>query len=294
MARTVDEIYNAIITEKETMSDLSSLLPDPETASNLLSDLTSSSKVAVWRLYFRVMAYAIWIHEKLFDAHKTEVEALANTLVTGTLLWYQQQALLFQYGDTLVWNTTTLRWEYPATATGAQIVTRASAIEASGQVRIKVAKDNGSGGLTPLTTSEETALTTYMNRIKFAGTNLAITNLTADLLKLSMTIYYDPLLLDSDGVLISDGTTRPVDEAITSYIQGLPFDGVFNKTALVDAVQNATGVIDPVLNSSEAKIGTGSYSSTGQNYTAEAGYLEIDPSFPLDDVANINYIAVTS
>ncbi len=289
MARTIQQIYDAIITEKEQQAQLNALVPNPDTAQTFLTDLTSSSKVAVWRLLCWVIAVAHWAHENIFDQHKAEIEALSETLVTGTLLWYQQQALNFQYGDSLIWNPSTLRFEYPAAATGLKVVTRASAIEGSGQVRIKVAKDDGSGGLTTLDSSEENALRSYINRIKFAGTNLAITNVSADLLKLNITINYDPLLIGADGVLISDGTTRPVDVAINNYVKNLPFDGVFNRTALIDAVQQAVGVIDPVLNSSEAKIGTGSYSDTGQNYTADAGYLEIDPAFPLDDPLNIIY-----
>lgn len=289
MARTIKQIYDAIIAEKEQQTELNALIPNPDTAQTFLNDLTSSSKVAVWRLYMWTFAVAIWAHEVIFDEHKEEIEALSETLVTGTLLWYQQQALNFQYGDTLIWNPSILRFEYSATSTGLKVVSRASAIEGGGQVRIKVAKDDGTGGLTTLSTSEENALKAYMNKVKFAGTNLAITNVSADLLKLNITINYDPLLLGSDGVLISDGTTRPVDVAINNYIKNLPFDGVFNKTALIDAIQQATGVIDPVLNSSEAKIGTGSYSSTGQNYTADAGYLEIDPAFPLNDPVNVVY-----
>ena len=82
--------------------------------------------------------------------------------------------------------------------------------------------------------------------------------------------------------------------AINNYIKGLPFDGVFNLTAFVDAMQQATGVVDPVINSVEAKVGAGSYSPTGQNYTADAGYLEIDPTFPLTDPSVITYNPVIS
>lgn len=293
MARTIQQIYDAIIDEKETQSSLNALVPNPDDAQTFLSDLTSSSKVAIWRMFMWIMAVAIWTHETLFDQHKVEIENRANELITGTLRWYRQSALLFQYGDQLQWNATSLKYEYPSGSTGSKIVSNASAIEVGDQVRIKIAKDDGSGGLEPLSSSEEISFTTYMNRIKFAGTNLAITNIQADQLKLEMRIFYDPLILDATGTLISDGTTKPVEKAIENYIQNLPFDGTYNLTKLIDAVQVATGVIDPELISSQARSGSSAFADTGQSYVADAGYLEIDPSFPLDDVNQIEYVAVT-
>lgn len=294
MARTITQIYNEIITEKETQSELSAIVPNPETASNLFADVTSNSKVAIWRLIFWVVAVSIWTHEKLFDEHAIEIEARANEIVTGTLRWYRDQALKFQYGDLLQWDDDLLKYNYLPGSTGLKVVKMASAIQVSDQVRIKVAKDNGTGGLEPLTPTQQTSFTTYMNRIKFAGTNIQITNVNPDRLKLQLTINYDPLLLDSTGLLISDGTTFPVVDAINGYIQNLPFDGTFNLTNFIDAIQNAVGVVDPVLVSCEARTGASLFAPTGQNYIADAGYLIIDPSFPLDNVGVVNYVPVNS
>lgn len=290
MARTIQTIYDEIIAEKEQQTELNALVPNPDSSQTFLSDLTTASKVAIWRLFMWVIAVAIWSHEKIFDLHKAEIEKRANELITGTLRWYRDQALRFQFGDQLQWNDTFLRYEYPSGSTGTKVVAQASAIEVVDQVRIKVAKDDGSGGLETLSASEETAFITYMNRIKFAGTNLLVTNINADDLKLYIKIFYDPLVIDGNGVLISDGSTRPIDDAINGYIQNLPFDGTFNLTQFVDAMQQATGVIDPQLVSVEAKQGSTPYSATGQNYIADAGYLRIDPSFPLDDPTVIEYI----
>lgn len=293
MARTIQEIYDEIITEKETFSSLNSLVPNPDTAQTFLTDLTSSSKVAFWRLIFWVMAVAIWSHEQIFEQHKLEIEARGDELITGTKRWYRNEVLNFQYGDSLIWDSTNLKYKYADGSTGPKIVTNASVLEVGAQLRIKVAKDDGAGGLTPLSATEETAFETYVNKIKFAGTNISITNINADFLKIVLNISYDPLTLSSTGELISTPGTFPVIDAVNNYITGLPFDGVFNLTKFIDAVQLADGVIDAYLTSSEAKSGAGSYASTGQNYTANAGYLQIDPSFPLTDPTVIIYTPVT-
>lgn len=283
MARTINEIYNEMIAEKESNAVLNDLQPNIDSGQKLLSDLTTSSKVAIWRLYFYVVAVCVWSHEKLFDKFSEEIEKRANELITGTLRWYTEQSKAFQYGDQLVWNESIQKFQYPDGSTGEKKVSQASTIETSTQVRIKIAKNDGSGGLEPLSDTEETAFKTYINKIKFAGTNVQITNIEPDKLKLIINIFYNPLILTSTGESILNPGVFPVSDAIKKYIQFLPFDGNFNKNEFIDAIQIVDGVIDPELLESKARSGNEPFIDTGQNYTANAGYLEIDPSFPLDD-----------
>lgn len=293
MSRTIKQIYDEIITEKETFSSLNALVPNPDTAQTFLTDLTSSSKVAFWRLMFWVLAVAIWSHEQIFEIHLAEVEARGDELITGTKRWYRNEVLNFQYGDALIWDSTRLKYGYATGSTGPKIVSNASVLEVGAQLRIKIAKDDGAGGLEPLDVTEETAFTTYINKIKFAGTNIAITNINADFLKIVLNIDYDPLTLSSTGELIATPGTFPVIDAVNDYITGLPFDGVFNLTKFIDSIQLSSGVVDAYLTSAQAKSGAGTYAPTGQNYTANAGYLQIDPAFPLTDPSIIIYTPVT-
>lgn len=292
MARTILEIYNEMISEKESNAQLSALQPAIDTGQTLLTDLTSASKVAIWRLLFFVVAVGIWSHEKIFDLHKAEIEQRATEIVSGTLRWYRDQALKFQYGDALIWNDEILKFEYAPTSTGAKIVAQASATEPAGsnnQVRIKVARLNTSNELEPLDPSQATAFYNYINQIKFAGTNVAITNISADLLKLQIEVVYNPLLLTNTGELISDPGVYPVRDAINNFIKFLPFDAIFNRNKFIDAMQSATGVVDPIINVIEAKTGALPYVAINQNYVANAGYLTIDPAFALSDPTVIIY-----
>ena len=74
MARTILEILDDIITEKETHAELDNLQPKPDNSQTFLDDLTTTSKVAIWRLWAFTTAVAIFAHEKIFDSHKLEVE----------------------------------------------------------------------------------------------------------------------------------------------------------------------------------------------------------------------------
>ena len=228
----------------------------------------------------------------MFDVYSQEIEQKANELITGTLRWYTNQSKLFQYGDFLIWDENLQKFKYPDGSTGEKIVSQASTIETSTQVRIKIAKNDGSGGLEPLSDTEETAFKTYINKIKFAGTNVQITNIESDKLRLKLNIFYNPLILTSTGESILNPGVFPVSDAIVQYIQFLPFDGTFNKNELIDAIQVVDGVIDPQLLISKARSGNQPLKNTGQNYTANAGYLEIDPNFPLDDASVLVFKAV--
>ena len=84
MARTIEQINNEIIKAKES---------EPA-----LAGLTSTSKVAIWRLWAYITAFVIWTLEKIFDEHKKEVSEALSELKPHTARWYRNKALAFQYG----------------------------------------------------------------------------------------------------------------------------------------------------------------------------------------------------
>jgi len=255
MTRTINEIQDEIITEKETMSELSGLTPAPDTSQDFLTDIQSPSKVAVWRTFIRVIATAIKFHEDLFDAFKAFVEVRAQEIIPQTDRRLAILAKEFQYGDSLVFDSTTGKFSYEDTtstdAVDKQIVSQASVVSANRVVTYKVAKTNGSD-LEALASAEKTAFATYIDDTITAGTKVIIISEAADFLKLAYTIEYDPLVIKSDGTLIEDGTL-PVQEAIDGYIKGLPFDGLFKVQDLTDAIQAARGVNNAVADVVEAR-----------------------------------------
>jgi len=277
MARTISEIYNAIISEKQNQTELTALQPAIDNSQTLLEDLTSTSKVEIWRLIFWVTSVAIWSFEKIMDQFKAEVEATADSLIVGTDRWLQLRALEFQLGDQLQFIDE--KYQYSVIDETKKIIKTASVITQNSQVVIKVAKDDGSGGLEPLTSSELQSFNAYMLNIAPAGTNMGALSIEADDVLLSYDIVYNPLILASNGESLSSPGTFPVEDAINAYIQGLPFDGVLNLTKLTDAIQQVEGVNDPVLNSAQAKPTYQiSYATLNKNYVAIAGYMALDPT----------------
>ena len=282
MARTIQQIYDSIIAEKQTLSSLNGLTPNPETYVNFLSQLASSSRVAIWRLFAYIIAVAIYTTEVLWDLFKKDIEEIAAQAEAGTVRWYQERVLDFQFGDVLIYADG--KYQYAVLDDSLKVVKRCAVVERpDGVVFIKTAKLDSGGLPIPLDSPELTALTAYMQQIKFAGTFLSVNSFNADTLKLYYDIYYSAEL---------DLTTvqTAVYAAVQSFIANLPFNGALNINKLTDALQALTGVKDPKFNSAAATYGALPYTAFDREYLSNAGYLEIDGAFPLS--STFNFIAV--
>lgn len=293
MGKSTKEYYDILITEKQATASLNGLTPAVDDSQTFLNDLSSNSKVSKWRLMLWVVAFGYFVLDQLFDIHKAEVEALAKTLIPATLPWYQVEGFKFQFGDLIQWNSTTNKYEYLVYDDAKRIIKRCAVIEEVSSVglsvRVKAAKLDGNGDPVPLTAAELNSFSIYMKKIRPAGIALFVISKPADLLKLAMDITYDPLVMNPDGSLINDAAVFPAVDAIDDYLSTLDFNGVFNLTKLVDAAQSAEGVIDPILTLAEATHDALPYATVVQNYKASAGYMVVDPLFPLS--TQITYIA---
>ena len=130
MARPINVVYNQIITDAQA---------EPE-----LQGLNSNSITAIYRLLAYILAIAINLHEQFWDLFKVEIQEIANRAVPGTVAWYHQQCLQFQYGDQLIWQDG--KYQYADTTSSAalikQIIKRAAVYELGNQLMIKVVKLN--------------------------------------------------------------------------------------------------------------------------------------------------------
>lgn len=264
MARTISEIQTEIITQKNLHTELSLL--------------NSTSATAIWRLWTYIVAVVIWSHEQLWELFKVEIQEIAAREEIGTKRWYQGTALAYQHGDALVYDASAYRYGYASVDTSLQVVKHCAIRESGGIVQVKVAGE-ASGVLTPLSAPEEAGLLSYLDKLKMAGTFLSIINQNPDDIKLTLTVYVDPIVIDY---------VNPVESAINSYLEGLPFDSIMRLSALVDAIQAVRGVVDVAINSAEAKHGALPYTPISTSYIAQAGYMRIDSAFPLN--TSITYI----
>lgn len=271
MARTIAQIQAGIAAAKA--------------ADSTLSGLTSSSQVAIWQLWTWVVATAQWTLENLFEIHKNEVTGIIHSQKPHTLQWYVEKAKAYQKGvplppDTDVYDIV------PPVIPGVLIVAYAAAVELTGIVRLKVAKSTG-GTLAKLG-PDLPAFQGYMSRVKDAGVRLQITSDDPDTLQLGLHIFYDPLILDNTGARLDGTALNPVKDAAKSFLENLPFNGLFVINYLIGALQNVEGVRIAEIVTAQAKYGSAPYTAIPVEYLPDAGYMILDDTY-FD--TNITYTA---
>lgn len=294
MARSLTTIYNSLAQEKANMGQLREWITDPDNprsklddSQNLLNDLTSTRKVAEWRLLLWVVAFGIWIHEQMWDIFRKEVDTKIANEVVHTPRWYRSESLKFQYGDALVWVDGE-GFQYELIDTNKQVVKYCAVNEGNGMITLKIATEL-SGVKQPLTSAQEAAFKAFWQKHKDAGVLIEFVNTNPDILFLQYTVHYDPLVLKSDGTLIDDATVKPVEQALKQYLNTLPFNGAFNLNKAIDAIQEAEGVVDVVQNLAQSKFGNNDYTDINRQVIPYSGYFIIDPENTLDK--NTTYVA---
>jgi len=270
MARTISEIKNIIITAKNNEA--------------VLTGLNSNSSTSIFNLWAYIVAVAIWTLEVLFDNHKKEVDNKINSMIPGTIRWYHSIALKFQYGDILEWVID--KYTYPLKDINKQIVKRVAVKEVAGQLRIKVCKETA-GVPEALSTQELYSFKSYMNKVKFAGTNISIISYGACEVDVRLNLLYNPLLLNSNGTTIINGTPV-IKNAIDEYLKNIVYGGELNKTKLIDALQKVEGVDDVYIELLRVKEdGAALFSNVlTQNYESISGYFILN-TLTLTSNANV-------
>lgn len=278
MARTIAEIQGQIFAKI--------------TADTNLTALNSTSKTAIYRLFVFVIAYAHWLLESVFDTHTTQIDTAILEQKSGTQNWYKNKALAFQYGfdlvaDSDVYDNTTYTDDQ---IEAAKIVKYCSVKESteSNKLVIKVAAELGDV-LQPLAGAEKEAFDAYMQEIKYAGVKLSIVNNPADLLRLNMAIYRDPLVLDANGASILNAG-NPVETAIKAYMKALPFNGELVLNDLIATLKLVPGVNNAhIINASAS-----AYDTVTATYLDYQGiYVKTIPSagyFEIENFDQISYV----
>ena len=250
-------------------------------------------------MLFRSVSFAIHTFEVLQDIFKTEIEQLAKESVAGNLAWYAAQVKKWQFGYALIWDATTFRYYYSETTTpaalAAQLVAKVSVVEVYGPntsaVVVKVAKDS-SGTLVPLDTtpgSELESLTTYVNRIKFAGVQTTVLSLPPDLVKLQLRRFYDGTR-DLTEVQTED------EAVLKQFLKDIDFDGVLYLNKLIDKFQALSSSKDPacmVVNCLCRADADLAFTNVTESYAPASGYFELVPIGNTPGVDTyIEYIAI--
>lgn len=248
---------------------------------------TEFSIVSLENILFEVVALAIWVLEKIFDTHSIQVNEALNNQKAGRPNDYKNMALNFRYGYPLIENTD----QFDTTGATAEQITNSKIIKycsvresaESARLIIKVASEQN-GQLTNLNPQQEESFTNYMEQVKWAGVKLNIVNEPADDLKITMTVFRDPLVLDNLGNDIVNGG-QPVQERILQYLKELDFNGELVVNDLIERLREVSGVANVNITSIASK------GNSENNYLAIAvSRIPIAGYFTITDFSNITYV----
>ena len=272
MARSLETIYDSI-TSAFVADSVVKLLYGLDKNKTFAQQFSSVTIEAI--LMYRI-AVAIWTLEQLFDLHKQEVTELINNKKVGSLRWYAYMAKQFQYGynldpDTDEYDNTGLTDEE---IEASKIVAYSAVGKRGSTLLMKTAKLSGDD-LAPLADDELAAFKEYVFRWQCAGDTIEYINQQADKLKLKLTVYYNPLVINKDGERLDGKSTTPVVDAIRQYLKELPFNGELVLAYLVDAMQAVEGIAIPHIDESYYQYGGINWELIDIKYQPLSGYFTI-------------------
>ena len=201
------------------------------------------SKVSIENILFYVFAFCAWTVEVLFDTHKKEVEDYIANMRPHTLRWYSTIAKSYQHGATLdgdtdKYNNSGFTEEQVETM---QVVKYAAATENGGVLRIKLAT-GAERARQPLTQEQLDGFKYYISRVKDAGVIVEVINEPANEFDVTMDVYYNPMVLNSNLERIDGDSSGSVRSIIAQFVEELPFNGEYRNSDLIDKLLHADGV----------------------------------------------------
>lgn len=285
MARTIDQIKSELT---------SAFMQDTRLADKygfaVGDDFNATfSRVSIESLLLYIIAASIWTLERLFDTHTQEVTDYIAAMKPHTLRWYQEKAKAFLYGLPLIsgtdqYNTAGMTDDEIQQA---RVVTFAAVSETDSTLYLKLATTDSAGNPAPLSEDQRTAFAAYLAEYKDAGVRVDVTSVEGDYLRLDLTIYYDPILLNANGESKQTGN-KPVEETVKHYIENLPFNGEYRNNDLVDALQQTEGVRMVTLNNVANSVDGINFRNIDAYTIPYAGYFKYDRD-NIPTIRNITY-----
>lgn len=270
MPASTTQIYNHLANQATVQAALSELTPNPDTATQLQTEVSASSTVGVHRLLMWVYAYVSKLQQDLWDLFRTETEALAKDGHFGTRRWFVAKAKRFQLGHTLVF--TELDAGYAVDDPAARIVSHAAVVEMANLVVVKVAKPAGTTGLQRLAPAELVAVNDYFQELR-PPVQVNVLTADPDRIRIYGSVVYD-------GQLSLGGVQAGVLVQLRDYLRTLDFGGVVRLTDLKAAMLQATGVVDVRMDRVEVRT-TGDWLNIARVHYTYAGHAAMDTGFPV-------------
>lgn len=276
--RTIDEIFQSLLTDKQTLDSLNALVPGGITDENTLRQTLTDSRVAEWVKELYTNADLHHVTDLRTESAITDIDTIIVDQKVGTDKWLIEEALKFQVDYSLIIDPVTNQISYSEIDEDAQIIGSCTISQPSRTVFIKVRRKDTN----ILTNDEFTQFENYISKDRFSGTDFIVENFDGDLFTLNLTIIYD-------GLVDLTTVTSDTEDAVTSYLNNLNSDSNFITSQMIDALQQLTFIIDPRFDSGSAITSLGAEESFVHEYKTSAGWGQINPATPLS--GSITYIA---
>jgi len=277
MARSITEIKQSIV-------DTYSSDDNVRIAYGLVAGQSLNlSKASIENALFYAMAVAIYVFEVILDQHLKNLKTILYNDKPHTSAWYCTKTKEYQHG--CLFNEDSMSYDNSQRTDDeieqTKVVKFCAASEENVTVILKVAGE----GPQPLTEAQLAGVTAYMNRVKDAGVFLQFRNVNADSLKITIKVWYNPMIIDETGKNIT-ANTEQVKECVESFVKKLPFNSEFHLDKLEDAIQTIDGVeIVRIVAASTRSVVNQTWQAIDGYTTPYSGYY----NFEQDTDLNIGY-----
>ena len=234
MSRTIKEIYNEAVQERNRRLEL--------------TEFASDSKLSVMNGILWVAAALIHSFETLLDVFAIDISEAINSRINGTPNYYAHALLQYQQGDELIVREDGLAFGYAHVDETKRIITQVSYVESTdnsnldSKLILKIATGT-KGHLEAIPASELVPINAYIGKLKFAGTRIEVISTKGDVLVPRLTVFYD-------GAVPEAELYDAVEERIREYITGIDFDAAVYVSRLTDAIRKAEHVTDVYIDGS--------------------------------------------
>lgn len=277
MALTFEQLLSDIDAAKADIQKLLEVIQDAKDNEAELDGLDAVSVKADFKLWQNVFAAVSYIVDQSVEERKNEIDEFSALRYGFNAAWLDKILREFQYGDVLEIHPDTGLLYYPVVDTSKQIIKRVAVVQGNGNYVAKVAGEDESGDAVPFTTPQLTAIEAYLDSYILGNNGVPESN-PADLLKAEYKVYFNAI---HDEAIVR----AEVEEAIGEYLKTLKtfdFGGIFLLSKMEDAIQSVPAVEDFERVNIEARADGGAFVTVTRSYLPDAGYMDIDPAFPLN------------
>ncbi len=189
MSRTIKEIYNEAVAERNRRLEL--------------AEFASDSKLSVMNGILWVVAAAIYSFETLLDVFAVDISEAINGRINGTPAYYANALLQYQQGDELTVREDGLAFGYPNVDETKRIITQVSYVESTddrnldSKLILKVATGT-KGNLSAIPPEDLVPINAYIGKLKFAGTRVEVISTKGDVLIPRLTVFHDGAVPESE------------------------------------------------------------------------------------------------